>query len=331
MSDFPRHLAAVTPAWLTEVLGRQVTSVEVELIGRFSTELSRLRLRLAEDGDVQSETLVLKRPGDHATQESRDRFAEEVAVYRDLLPKLGLHSPCCYFGEADPVAGEGLLLLEDFGDAARDVDWMKGPSEPHARLAMDALSVLHRSSAPSGLALDWIPDFSAAHYRRARARAFDDAWPVARAIALEVVPEYADVGDSLIGRGEQIIEALSSPKTLLHGDAHFENLPLVDDRILWLDWAGVSRGHPVFDVAVFVVMSFPLERRRESERALVERHARAMGLQPADAWQAYRTAVSFWSMRIIVLTARRLHAHGRDAPGLEFVLRRCAQAAVDLR
>ena len=77
-------------------------------------------------------------------------------------------------------------------------------------------------------------------------------------------------------------------------------------------------------------MSLPRQRRTEVERNLVARHAQSVGLPNEDAWLAYRAAVLFWSMRIVVLTARRLETQGPNAAGLQFVLHRCAQAAVDL-
>ncbi|NIR29378.1 MAG: hypothetical protein GWN84_08720, partial [Gammaproteobacteria bacterium] len=40
-------------------------------------------------------------------------------------------------------------------------------------------------------------------------------------------PGFLALGDALVGRVARTLEGLGAPATLLHGDAHFENLPIV--------------------------------------------------------------------------------------------------------
>ena len=88
-------------------------------------------------------------------------------------------------------------------------------------------------------------------------------------------PAFPALADAWSGRFDQSLASLGECTTLLHGDAHSENLPVSrEGGVAFLDWAAAHAGPPAFDLAVFLGMSLPAERRAE-ERAWVERHADA--------------------------------------------------------
>jgi aminoglycoside phosphotransferase (APT) family kinase protein len=126
---------------------------------------------------------------------------------------------------------------------------------------------------------------------------------------------------------------MGTPATLLHGDAHFENIVLFQqgdsEQVLFIDWADARRGLASFDVAVFAVQSFPIPERRRQEEELVAahvEHARAAGVSEwPDPWLDYRRGVLSWVVHMI----QNVNLHHTDLP--KFVIDRYVSAAVDLR
>ena len=122
------------------------------------------------------------------------------------------------------------------------------------------------------------------------------------------MPEFAAIGDALLGRLVTTLAPLAQPATLLHGDAHAENLPLLapdagaPEQVVFLDWPGPRRGQAGFDVAVFIAMSLTVEQRRREERALLALHSDALreaGVDPPDPWLGYRLGILRRAARIV--------------------------------
>jgi hypothetical protein len=105
--------------------------------------------------------------------------------------------------------------------------------------------------------------------------------------------------------------------------------------VLFHDWAGVRRGLASFDVAVFMVMSFPVDVRRRVEKDLVAQHADA--LQAAhvrgapEPWTGYRRGVLAWAVRLVEFVGAFSPEDPAANAALAMVLERCTTAAVDLR
>jgi aminoglycoside phosphotransferase (APT) family kinase protein len=118
---------------------------------------------------------------------------------------------------------------------------------------------------------------------------------------------------------------------LVHGDAHLENLPLLPDGsdVLFLDWADVCTAPPSHDLAFFVVMSLPIEKRRGVERELIARHADAVGAFGADPIAAYRWGVLIRAARIVAIALVRPVEDMLASAGLRLVAKRSLTAAAD--
>lgn len=332
--DVPGRLREVTPEWVTELLRgagalneARVTGVGPELIGHFSNQVWRLVLTYDRTEPGAPAALVLKRPQPSRIDEPGQDMEQEIRFYRELSPRLGLHTPRFFFGHCDIPGRVVLLILEDVG-AFEPFDWMEGATDEHTELAIEGLAQLHARFWQGVKDLDWIPSFADPEYRAAVGREYDENWSEHRDLILAEAPEYAALGDALVGRMAQGLVPLGAPQTLLHGDAHFENLALVrrgNERVaIFHDWAAVRLGAPWFDVAVYLVMSFPAERRRTLERSVVARHAEALrraGIETdADPWLGYRRGILAW--------AARLAAFAPHMPG-SFVIARVATAALD--
>lgn len=191
---------------------------------------------------------------------------------------------------------------------------------------MDDLAVLHAAWWNRVGELAWLPALSDARLRRSFQSDFDAGWRAHRTELDALVPGFTPLGDALVGRLADTLAPLAGPPTLLHGDAHAENLPLADERVVFLDWQAPRLGNAGFDVAVFTAMSYPVNERRRVERALVDRHAAAIrqrDIDWPDPWEDYRRGLLRRAARIVEITA------AGPIASLAFVFERCATAAVD--
>ena len=342
-AELPDRLREVTPAWLTGVLRTSggvrrasVTKVDFERVGTFTNEVWRLLIAydLEEPGAPRS--LVIKRPAAGRRDRTGEDFASEVRFYRDLAGRAPVRTPRFHFGDLEP--GRSLLLLEDVA-GIEPIRFRRGASPEHARLALQQLGKLHAHWWGRVDGLDWVPHLADAEVRASYARDYDRGWHSGREYFRSVCDPFTEIGDALVGRLAESLAPLGAPATLLHGDAHFENLPLVEERgerrVLFLDWPGPRRGVAAFDVAVFAVMSFRVDARRRSEEALVSAHAdavRASGVRRwSDPWLDYRRGV----LRRVARIVEQAHTWRLDDPAarssLQMVFERSATAAADLR
>lgn len=332
----------VTPEWLTGALRRggtlrdaRVVGVELDLIGNFSNQLWRLDLRYDRAETGAPDTVVLKRSRSDRPLEAGQRLADEIRFYAELGGALPVRAPRFHFGAE---ASERAVLVMEHVDGLAPVDWRRGAGPEHGRLAMRELARLHAHFDGGLPHCDWIPSFADPAHRAALGESYDRVWAAKRDFFRDRAPAFAEIGDALAGRVGPTLAPLGEPETLLHGDAHFENLVLVDGggerSILFHDWAGARRGAASLDVAVFAVMSYPPERRPGVERELVDLHAAALeaagSRAPSDPWRAYRLGALAWSVRLAhFMQPFPRGGEPETGPG-EMVLERCAAAPVDL-
>ena len=118
---------------------------------------------------------------------------------------------------------------------------------------------------------------------------------------------------------------MAEPATLLHGDAHAENLPLTEDgRVLLLDWQEPRIGNPGYDLAVFTTMSFRHADRPDAERALLRSYLReldAAGCDWPDPLRGYR-------LGILRRIARLVEISDLNLSSMPWMFRRTALAAL---
>ncbi len=332
----------VTPAWLNEalhsggVLSRaRLVAFDAEHIGDFSNQLWRVLPRYDRAEPGAPDSLVLKRPrANPRTGHGRpgEGFANEVYFYREIASRTPILVPGLYYGANEGPDGRPILLLQDVSGVL-PVNFMRGVEEEHARLATLELARFHAHwwERAEGLRLPHLAD---PEFRSAIAEGYDSGWHRSRAYFEEAGHSvFVEIGDALVGRVAESIAPRGSPATLLRGDAHFENLALVEgaegwNRVLFLDWAAARTGHPSFDVAVFAVQSFPTEVRRRTEESFVATHAElclAAGVKAwPDPWLDYRRGVLYW----IVHMLQGAKLRPGDPPWI--VIDRYVPAAVDL-
>jgi hypothetical protein len=341
--ELPDRLREVTPAWLTGVLRASggvrratVKSVDFERVGTFTNEVWRLRIAYDQEEPGAPLSLVIKRPAPGRRDRTGEDFASEVRFYRDIAARAPVRTPRFHFGDLE--SGRALLLLEDVV-GIQPIHFGRGASPEHARLALEQLATFHAHWWDAVDELDWVPHLADAEVRASYARDYDRGWHSGREYFRSVCDPFTEIGDALVGRLAESLIPLAAPATLLHGDAHFENLPLVEERgeqrVLFLDWPGPRRGVAAFDVAVFMTMSFRVDGRRRDEEQLVSAHAdaaRAHGVRGwSDPWLDYRRGV----LRRVAGIIEQAHTWDLDDPiarsSLQMVFERSATAAADLR
>jgi len=343
VSRIPAGPAEVTPEWLTRVLRARavlhrssVASIRTDHIGTFSSELYRLTVDYDEAEDKaeaeRPRTLVLKCPK-QAFELQAALFAAEIEFYEKLAGSVPMRVPRFYFGAIDHDARSAMLLLEDVPGL---LAFRWDASDEHLRLAREAMARLHAQywGRVEGLAL---PDNTGREEREELADRYERGWSACRDFVLrDVEPRFEEIGARLVGRVSPTLAPGSTSATLLHGDAHGENIPLVSEAhgggVHFLDWAGARRGVASFDLAVFLSMSLPVSRRREVERGFVAEHAaagRAAGVTGwSDPWHDYRRGVLQRAIAIIAIASHMPIA--TMAAGFSFVVVRSIKAAVDL-
>lgn len=360
MPDFPTTIDAIDPAFLSSVLGQEVTAVSAESDGLQGTLSSstRLRLTLAErraDGDTEADvprTLLAKTA--HAADEIQaigkqtGMYVKEVRFYETLGRATGLPIPDCHFAAYDEASGAFLLLLEDMSD-----------SRGGQLFASDLADVTR--------VIDELPAFHAAWWNHSGGAAEPWLWrvdqpPVVEGFlgGLQHTAPTTIANFRLEGAFRATAERLAEeyprfaalwnerPVTVAHGDLHLQQVFFPrgergdeSGRFALFDWQTVMVANPGVDIARLLATNLSVELRRTHERALVTRYhagllaAGITDYSPEECWQDYRLG-QVWNL-VVVLNGgsvadpeeadRAARAHGSSAA--EF-LGRAAAAAADL-
>ena len=303
-----------TTDWLETVLQKPVHELKVELIGQFSSEVSRLHFMSA----TKPETLILKRPRHNRDERIGESFIMEGQFYGSIAPQLKIRLPMCY------GFGDDFIVLEDV--ATQVISFKNGATRTHLERALPALRALHTTMPEANWG--WIPNFADPEFSNTLANEFNLGWKQNRKALLDLCPEFAAVGDHLYGRMQDYYAQLGQQPTLLQGDAHLENIPLMTgtSEVVFFDWQGPRIGNALFDVAYFSVMSLRTEERRRSEMNWLAAYLDA-DVSP-NALMYYRTAIAARASGIVELSARHPEVLNIDG-GFPMVAKRCLTAAVD--
>ena len=121
----------VTPAFLTEVLGRPVEDFDAVPVGTGQMADS-VRYSLEPDGDPASVVVKFAAANDtsRATGLALRSYEIEVRFYRELAHTVGIRTPRCHHAAVDPATGWFTLVLEDMAPANRATRWPAARSTP---------------------------------------------------------------------------------------------------------------------------------------------------------------------------------------------------------
>lgn len=286
----PRSWVEVTPAWLSEALGRPVSQLRLVDVADGTNARARVIARLADrDEPVR---LFLKREGRVinrlALSVLRAREAEaDLARGHVDLP---LEHPAFLAGAVDRRRLAAIVVMEDVtARGGRPNSLVRPLTVAEVAAGLRELAALH--GAYWGRPL---PEFVRT-WRVGRPWAAP-AW----AGLLRARSRLRRLGSPLgidlaeIERGFRASAELArrGPQTLLHGDPHPGNTYAIGKTIGFYDWQLVRQGAWVHDVGYFLASGLTVADRRGHERDLLAGYLDALaergGERPEDAWAQYR-------------------------------------------
>lgn len=301
MTEVPLGIDEVTPKWLTNALGSEVTGVRTEQIAQdsgFSSLLYRLHLA----GDGVPPTVIVKLP---AVSEARGAmellggYRRELTFYRDVAGRAPMDTPRVYTARMIDDTADFVLMLEDLRQWD-NADHLAGLSMERARLCIGALAGLHAWSTANPSVLDSFPSIDTPIVRDLLVPAFAPGWQVYLDQAR--VPVSRDVAECAERFGDyagQALEALTERRMLLHGDIRADNLFFDGARVKVVDFQFTSVGAGAADVAYLVSQGLPIEVRRGHDEALLGEYLTCLKADGVtdyafdEAWQHYCFAVVY--------------------------------------
>lgn len=314
----PVAIGGISAGWLTEVLssrfvGVEVIGLEVDIPVQGTGTKIRVRPRYNQAGIEQNlpASLIVK-GGFAAHREAMENvYDNEVRFYRDLLPKLDINAPLCFFAGNDYDAKQHIVILEDLN--LRNVNFcrvQKPLSYEQARQFLDGLARLHarwwNDPALTEGDLGWLglwdplPESSNGDY--ARSRLEPDTWAsiitLPRAVGLP--QRFLDL--EWMKRALARLSTFSQEASdicFLHADHHLGNLYFdADGTAGVLDWQSPHKGHWSHDVTYFIVSALDIADRQKWDRALLSYYLERLACHGVKsppgfeaAWQAYRLQI----------------------------------------
>jgi thiamine kinase-like enzyme len=222
------------------------------------------RVRWAVDG--RTRTAVVK-----TWQVNAPADLNEIHFYQNF-PEPGVRLPTCYATSVSADGRRAVLVLEDLGNTIQGDD-LEQMDEKRARLLAQGLAHLHASwlEHPRLSGFDWLPDRSVWDPE-------PDWFQDRRALFLTRFPEQ------LTGLPRRLLAQLEAaplhanarlagtPRTLLHGDLHLDNLRFdAQDKPILLDWANPISGPPALNLGELLFRMAP----RQTYEAVLESYLQA--------------------------------------------------------
>jgi hypothetical protein len=261
------RFAHLDTAWLQGALeargpgAASVASFELQPVSftGATTDMARLRIEYAGDGEPGPQTVIAKIRGLREIQRQMDQamglFGREAQFYATFATEVPVRTPRCWFvGDGDTTP----LLLEDLADQ-RMGDQIDGITVEDAEATIDALADLHAAFWGSGrLAEPWLASpaegvFAAmigqlvASGAPALADRYADQVPgEVMAAILDRAPAWTDV----------LARLVEGPQTLIHNDVRLDNLFFSSDGVPYLiDWQLPARSRGTQDVGYLLAGS----------------------------------------------------------------------------
>jgi thiamine kinase-like enzyme len=211
--------------------------------------------------------------------EYRQVGQHEVAFYTAILPETQeFPVPRCYYTEWDETTRHAALLLADLSQTHFQRPIPLAPALEQCRRIMESLAQIHahwwnhpQLGKTIGAALSTSEAQASIDRLQASFAPFldylGDALLPAQRVAYEQI-----LASSFLRRRTQRLQT-QRMVTLIHGDAHTNNVMLPNDpvhgRAVLIDWHRWSIDVPLYDLAFLIALHWSAERRAALERPLV--------------------------------------------------------------
>jgi hypothetical protein len=302
MQSLPVDADGLTPEFLSEALGTDVTAVEV-LDHAFATnQRARIGLTYATPDTGPPSLFVKLAPIDPAHREmigATGMGVREAQFYSDVAPTANVLVPACSFAAAE--GDRFVLLLEDLSVRgcrfASNGEW--GIPADSAAEAFEDLARFH-ARFEDGAARDRVaPWLVSERPSMSEATSGLMRW-VLDENAGKLSENYTAIGELYVEHHAWFDHLWhAGPQTYIHGDTHIGNVFLDGSRVGFLDW-GLSRvSTHLRDVSYFLTMSVDIEARRAHGRELLQGYLDALRAEGGvdisfdDAWAAHRLHASY--------------------------------------
>jgi aminoglycoside phosphotransferase (APT) family kinase protein len=347
--SFPRSAEDITPQWLTGVLRDAgalapravVESVTVESIAAGfgqTSETTRLWATTSPAGERMSIIVKAATADDHrrAIARQAQMYRTEVRFYRDIAARIRTRVPRCYLAEIDDVGEHFLMLLEDFR-GHRPGDEVSGLALSDARLAVTQMARLH--------AAFWDSNDNARlanEPARLPPDMLDAGWQtMMQSFGADIPDGIADARADYLASAPALHDWMTTgPTTIAHGDFRLDNLLFgaesgpVGDRIVVLDWQGISRSRGIRDFAYLISHSMPVADRRQHELGLLREYLaelarNGVAYDEECALHDYRMSMLYLIHLVVWITGVHVNSNLRANERKRALVRRAFTAILD--
>ena len=268
MSSFPTSPEEISAQWLTDKLGYEIESFNIEALGEGGGLLglvTRLHLKASEGPKTLIAKFPTKTEGNRAVATTYDMYAREYRFYTQVAPNVPMRSPACYHAELNEQNSDFVLLLEDLQGFELG-DQVKGCSVDQAHQVIQSIASLHRNTWQPEHITD-IKPHDMPYQREGMVGGYQVGWPVVKtdfADVLEtaITPQQIALLDTMPDQVNRLLDIIhDGPLVIGHGDLRLDNIFFSKDGNVLVDYQAVSKAAPEHDLAYFVTQSLSDDAR----------------------------------------------------------------------
>lgn len=308
----PLSLDEVTLEWLTAALRRHSPALEIRSFEITQTEFAtctklwiRLDLDAATNATNIPERVVLKGGFETHSREYYQMHEREVRGYRDVFPVAYLPHPECYFADYDPIARQGIIIMEDL--SARGVTFCNALQPQNYNQVAGRLSALAHYHASTWNSPDvksggrwsdlvFFDKFDQLFQKYSQPELWNARVALPRGTAMS--RRFHDREWMLDAYSKMVLRAHELPQCVLHGDAHLGNTYAYPDGSPGFVDIVTSVGPALLDVTYNIVSSVDIADRRDWEGALIQHYLHELTQKVADA-PSFEEAMRQYSMFMV--------------------------------
>ena len=319
--DLPFTYEAITPEWLTAVLGKAVPGAAVVSLslGPRDDGTSNRRLIEMKWNDAGQAAGLPASVFCKGTLSLESRYMlgmnegvqAEVNFYNLIWPELGVIAPEPLFARYNPRTLNSIIVLRDL---RKEVDFCKIDTDLSFSLAqsqMRLLATLHGryyQSPELETRLSVFSNWETFFTITAEDAGFTDACIRGFTEAKAVIPPRLFQREPEVWPATLACVALhkSMPRGMVHSDVHLKNWYMTRDGEMGInDWQNSSKGNWSRDLAYCISTGLNIEKRRAWERDLLKYYLEELSRRggprlPFDeAWVSYRqqlfAALAWWT------------------------------------
>jgi Ser/Thr protein kinase RdoA (MazF antagonist) len=272
--SIPTTLDHVTPEWLSSVLDTEVGAVRVDRIGEDRGYTSECGL-IASDGLELEFVVKLPQP------DQWERSLREIRLLETV--DLPIRAPRVL--SSDFAASDRRTAIVMSRACGEPGDVVNGTTPDRLASLITDLAALHAGfRSPRALEkLEWLPRWGAGtasaerpHLRRAERYSSRIGPFLANHGRTAPAWSMGLLEAATVGLEDRLARLADLPPTLIHGDAHLDNVVFKKDAATWLDWQSASRGPGLYDVVRLLGETMDITEDIALARRLVQRWANGL-------------------------------------------------------